>query len=338
MKPLAAIIAFCLGCLAAVAMGAQTELADYHKAVVKCGQFDGRGGSWAGAGTVVCREGVVVSVAHIFEGQGQCWVDFGGGRRQFARLVGRDPSADLAVLKVDSVPADIPAIPLAEPNEFAPAGSQVEFIGYGGGNFRHFTTNTVGYDPTRPGAPILMDFVSISGDSGGPVVFNGKLVAVQWGHNGTHSMGSSCGKIQEFLTQYQVPVCRDGSCWRPSNPQPVVRPAQPTQPLAPIPAKPCNCDHAALLARLTKLEASYAELLARQGTPGPPGAQGERGPQGPAGPAGKDGQPPALENIVKQLPPMTFEIWDDGKLKDTRKVPLGGVVPLERYVIGAEPR
>lgn len=312
--------------------GATTELAEHHKAVVKVGQFDGRGGSWAGTGTVVCRDGIVVSVAHIFEGQGQCWVDFGKGRRQFARLLARDPDKDLAALQVEGVPDDIPAIPIAEPAEYAPGGSQVEFIGYGGGNFRHFTANTVGYDPARPGAPILMDFVSISGDSGGPVVYQGKVVAVQWGHNGTHSMGSSCGKIQEFLTAYQVPPCSGRNCY-----QPQVRPAQPIarpQPLAPIPAKPCQCDNAALIARITKLEAEIVRLqgLAVPGPPGPTGPKGDKGDTGPQGTPGKDATV-NIDELAGKLPPITFQIWDEGKLKDTRTVPLGGVVPLERYVL-----
>ena len=334
MKYLAAILAFALGCVAAVAIGATTEPADYHKAVVKVGQAVGGGVSHSGTGTVVCREngGIVLSVAHIFESNGQCWVDWGNGRRGHARLIGRDPNSDLAVLQAQGVPDDVPSIPIAAPAEFAPGGSQVEFIGYGGGNFRHFTANTVGYDPARPGAPILMDFVSISGDSGGPVVYQGKVVAVQWGHNGTHSMGSSCGKIQEFLTQSRVPQCQGGSCY-----QPQVRPAQPIarpQPLTPVPAKPCQCDNAALIARITKLEADYLALLNKQGTPGPKGDKGDAGPQGTPG---KDAVL-NIEDLAGKLPPITFQIWDEGKLKDTRTVPLGGVVPLERYLIGAEPR
>ncbi len=282
-----------LGCLAAVAMGATTEPADYHRAVIKCGQEVGGGHSYSGTGTVVCREngGIVLSVAHIFEGQGQCWIDWGNGRRSYARLIGRDAAQDLAVLQAQGVPDDVPVIPVAAQSEFAPGGSQVEFIGYGGGNFRHFTANTVGYDPARPGAPILMDFVSISGDSGGPVLYQGKLVAVQWGHNGTHSMGSSCGKIQEFLTQSRVPACQGGACYQY---QPQVRPAQPIarpQPLAPVPAKPCNCDNAALIARITKLE---AELLAVKSVKPKDGVDG------------KDGESPKIEaivaEVVKQVP------------------------------------
>lgn len=332
---------FCLLILASSAQAAVTPLADYHKAVVRVGQQESANVSAAGTGTVICREngGLVISVAHIFETGGPCWVDYGDGRRYPARLIGVDRTLDIAALITAAPPEDIPCLPLGESSEYAPGGSEVEFIGFGGGDFRHFTANCMGYgERGGSGSQILLNFKSISGDSGGPVLYNGKVVAVQWGWSddgsGAKSQGTYCGRIQEFLTQYRVPVCQ--SC------EPVVRPIS-RPPLAPVPpkpvtpatpAKPCNCDNAVLIARIEKLEKELLVVGARPMLPGPVG------PAGPAGPKGDTGAPAQINpaELAKQLPPITFEIWNDGKLipGGTRIVPLGGTLPLERYLIGGK--
>jgi hypothetical protein len=332
--------------------GEVTPLADYHKAVVRVGQSIGNGESASGTGTLICREhgGLVISVAHVFEGNGPCWVDYGGGRRVQAQLLGVDRTLDLAALRTQEPPADIPCIELAQGDEYAPQGSVVEFIGFGGGHFRHFTANTLGYQ-MRGGEPsqLTMDFQSISGDSGGPVLYQGKVVAVQWGYaveaSGGKSQGTSCGHIQRFLTQYQIPQCRGGNC-RPQY-QPQVRPIQPAPgaPLVNVPPKPCNCgnlksctcDSAALIVRIEKLEKLLVELQARPGLPGPAGPQGPAGAKGDTGPAGAAAQV-NVDDIAAKLPPITVQLYDEGKLipNGTRKIHLGGVLPLGRYSVGSK--
>lgn len=302
--------------------GGVTPLADYHKAVVKVGVFDGHG-SDSGGGTVVYRDGqgIVVSVGHIFRSQGQPWVQY-GNQRYRAEVVAVNQELDLAALRTAEPPEDIPAIPICPQGSYAPAGSQVEFIGYGGGEFRHFTANTIGYRQ-EAGEPIILDFVSVSGDSGGAVVYQGNLVAVQWGHNGETSFGTSAGHVKKFLTQYSVPYCQGQPCY-----QPQVRPLQPPPP------KPQTV----------------------VGPPGPKGDKGDRGEPGPPGPAGKDCDPAyvkALEvriaqleawianhteykpdyaviadEVQKRLPPITFEVWHGNEV-DSMDVPLGKTFPLK---------
>ncbi len=60
-----------------------------------------------------------------------------------------------------------------------------------------------------------------------------------------------------------------------------------------------------------------------------------RGPPGPAGPAGKDGKSPEINydrltsEIVRRLPPITFEIQEQGRTVASQATPLGGTVKLD---------
>ena len=86
--------------LTSAAQAATTPIADYHKAVVKVGQKESSNVSAAGTGTVICKDngGIVITVAHIFESGGPCWVDYGNGRRWPARLIGANRELDIAAL------------------------------------------------------------------------------------------------------------------------------------------------------------------------------------------------------------------------------------------------
>src|SRR5918998_480441 len=75
---------------------------------------NGSGGS--GSGFLMDGQGHVVTNAHVVEGGSEYTVRFGEeGEPLPARLLGSDPSTDLAVLEVD--PADVP--PETEPLELA---------------------------------------------------------------------------------------------------------------------------------------------------------------------------------------------------------------------------
>lgn len=274
---------------------------DYRSAVVQVGCFDGRG-SDKGGGVLVCRAdgGIVLTVAHIFTSGGQPWVEWHDGTRSNARLVGVDRQRDIAFLQCGpGLPGDADVIEIAEPGEYPPLGASVDFIGFGGGQRREFTTNTIGYD----GADLQLGFVSISGDSGGPVLHAGKVVGIQYGHNGRCSLATYCGAIRAVATQCRVPVCRGGVC-RPQY-QPQVRPApgapivaapqQPKLPLAAVPPQPaphqpvathpagCRCECKELIASLRSEMALLKSQQPVAGPAGPPGPIGPRGPQGEPG-------------------------------------------------------
>ena len=56
----------------------------------------------AGTGFVIAPDGVIVTNNHVIDGAQRITVVFGDGEEREARILGRDPSSDLAVLKVDA--------------------------------------------------------------------------------------------------------------------------------------------------------------------------------------------------------------------------------------------
>ncbi len=74
-------------------------------AVVAIRVADGAGGAALGSGFVIDAEGHIVTNNHVVEGATEIEVDFSNGLKVRGELLGRDPTSDLAVIKVD-VPAD----------------------------------------------------------------------------------------------------------------------------------------------------------------------------------------------------------------------------------------
>ncbi|MSO78378.1 MAG: PDZ domain-containing protein [Acidimicrobiia bacterium] len=68
---------------------------------ITVGQGPGTGAGGAGTGFVITADGFIVTNNHVVEGQTRIEVAFTDGETMSARTVGRDPSVDLAVLKVD---------------------------------------------------------------------------------------------------------------------------------------------------------------------------------------------------------------------------------------------
>lgn len=70
----------------------------------------------SGSGFVYDRQGHIVTNNHVAAGGRSFEIVFSDGQRQRATLVGRDVDSDLAVLKVDELPAGIEPLPLAQPD------------------------------------------------------------------------------------------------------------------------------------------------------------------------------------------------------------------------------
>lgn len=85
-------------------------------------------GQGSGSGFVYDASGHIVTNNHVVEGSRQVEVVFASGERLLARLVGADADSDLAVIKVDELPAGINPLPIA-PFETVQVGQIVAAIG-----------------------------------------------------------------------------------------------------------------------------------------------------------------------------------------------------------------
>lgn len=299
-----------------------TALAPYHKAIVSCGRLP-----YAGTGTLVARnkagQGMVLTAAHVVEQGGQSWVDFGKGM-QSAWIIGTDKYLDVAALGVNGAPSDIEPIAVADATEWPKQGDSVEVVGYGGGNFRHFSAPVRGYTTkdVNGQSQLVVDFHPISGDSGGPILFKRKLVGILWGGpavgpkqpafetHGTCSVYiNKCLETWGCIPRRGPPITDAPPA---GNPPTVVTNPPATPPLTPIAGQP--------------------------GTPGQNGNDGRDGQPGAPGVKGDKGDPgsspdpaaivAAVTNQLKQQP-ITFRIRDaSGNVLQQKQAYLGGNVDL----------
>jgi S1-C subfamily serine protease len=66
------------------------------------GDRDGRTAGGTGSGVVVSPDGLVLTNNHVVEGAAKISLTLGEGRRVIARILGRDPDTDLAVLRAET--------------------------------------------------------------------------------------------------------------------------------------------------------------------------------------------------------------------------------------------
>jgi len=134
----------------------------------------------AGSGFIISPDGYVVTNNHVVEGAREIVVSLADGRQFPARLIGRDPPSDLAVLKIDQ--RDLPYVSFAQAAT-PQVGDWVVAVGnpYGLGG-----TATVGI-VSASGREIGEGYVSFlqidapinSGNSGGPSFdLQGRVVGV----------------------------------------------------------------------------------------------------------------------------------------------------------------
>jgi S1-C subfamily serine protease len=139
----------------------------------------------AGTGFVISADGFAVTNAHVVESAQHVKTQFNDGRSVDARVVGRDPSADVAVLKLNGT--GLPVACLADSNKVQ-VGDDVVAIGNAlaleGGLS---VTRGIISGPPRPGAEIGTAIESVlqtdaainPGNSGGPLVdANGCVIGI----------------------------------------------------------------------------------------------------------------------------------------------------------------
>jgi serine protease Do len=138
--------------------------------------------SGLGSGVIISADGYIVTNNHVVDGADSVTVTLDDGRVLKARVVGRDPQTDIAVVKVDA--KDLPAIKFAESAK-AEVGDRVLAIGNPFGIGETVTTGIVSAKGRRPNLGLAYeDFIQTDaainpGNSGGALVdIDGRLIGL----------------------------------------------------------------------------------------------------------------------------------------------------------------
>ena len=141
----------------------------------------GQGGAASGSGFVISDEGYVVTNAHVVEGANDVRVRFGavgtGDGAIDAKVVGADPSTDIAVLKIDKDAGDLEPLPLGDSSKLR-VGDPTIAIGNPFGFDQTVTTGIVSALQRQIPAPnnfsiddVIQTDASVNpGNSGGPLL------------------------------------------------------------------------------------------------------------------------------------------------------------------------
>src|SRR5439155_7699112 len=74
----------------------------------------------SGSGSIIDQEGDILTNNHVIEGAQKVAVSFGGQKNYAARVVGRDPDTDLAVIRLVETPREpLTIIPLGDSDKLA---------------------------------------------------------------------------------------------------------------------------------------------------------------------------------------------------------------------------
>ena len=140
-----------------------------------------------GTGFVIDSDGSIVTNDHVAAGGSKVSVRFGErGKRIDARVVGRDPDTDLALLRIDPKRADFDALSLGESNAVR-VGDAAIAIGNPFGLERSLTLGVVSATDREIDAPdgrpirdaVQTDAAINPGNSGGPLLdATGRVIGV----------------------------------------------------------------------------------------------------------------------------------------------------------------
>src|SRR3954470_10481420 len=150
-------------------------------------QADGASGEATGSGFVLDKQGYILTNAHVVEGARSVQVSFNDtGDLIDAKIVGADPSTDLALIKVDPKATKLRPLALGDSDK-AKVGDPVVAIGNPFGYSRTVTTGIVSAKQRRIEAPngfqidnvIQTDAAINPGNSGGPLIdARGRVIGV----------------------------------------------------------------------------------------------------------------------------------------------------------------
>jgi serine protease Do len=138
--------------------------------------------SGLGSGVIISTDGYIATNNHVIQGADEVIVALDDGRELKAKVVGRDPQTDIAVIKVNA--KDLPAITFADSTHIE-VGDRVLAIGNPFGIGETVTTGIVSAKGRRPGLGLdYEDFIQTDaainpGNSGGALVdIQGRLIGI----------------------------------------------------------------------------------------------------------------------------------------------------------------
>ena len=145
---------------------------DFFKRFFDEGQGQRRPVRAAGSGFVLNSNGFIVTNNHVVENASEITVKFDDGRELPAKVVGRDPKTDLALLKVEAT--GLPVIPLGDSTALQ-VGEPVMAIGNPFGLEQTVTTGIVSATGRVIGSGPYDNFIQTDasinpGNSGGPLI------------------------------------------------------------------------------------------------------------------------------------------------------------------------
>lgn len=139
--------------------------------------------SGLGSGVIVSHDGYVLTNNHVVEAADEIEIALNDGRKFSARMIGRDPDTDLAVLKIDDI-SELPAIAFATTDALN-VGDVVLAIGNPFGVGQSVTMGIVSaLGRTQLGINTFEDYIQTDaainpGNSGGALVdSNGNLIGI----------------------------------------------------------------------------------------------------------------------------------------------------------------
>ncbi|HWQ91473.1 MAG TPA: DegQ family serine endoprotease, partial [Clostridia bacterium] len=135
-----------------------------------------------GSGVIVTKDGYILTNNHVVDGADEVRVGLQDGRELTARVVGRDPKTDIAVIKVEG--ESLPTVPMADSDQVE-VGDVVLAVGNPFGIGQTVTTGIV--SATRRGGTLGLDYEDFiqtdaainPGNSGGALVdAEGRLIGI----------------------------------------------------------------------------------------------------------------------------------------------------------------
>ena len=201
---------------------APADISELYKRVSPGVVFIQAGQTGTGSGFVLDDDGHIVTNDHVVEGSNQFQVVIGGNPDPIpARLMGQDPSSDLAVLKVDpgAVKGGLKPLELGDSTTLEP-GDQAIAIGSPFGLEGTVTTgiiSSLGRTIDSPNCYPIADAVQTDaainpGNSGGPLLDgNGRVIGVNSQIRSSSNSNSGVGfAVPVSTVKFVAPLIKDG--------------------------------------------------------------------------------------------------------------------------------